>query len=250
MKQPVVTKKNSTTKQELERREKLAKRQCNIAHDTCGCRNLKDNDPFALEPSLVPHRRIRNVLADARERTLATISELKDVYHKKDERQSSQACYDPQTEFTSFQDIRGLLADLRERGARAQVIISETKDARRKKDEQCPAQACHGHQTEFAAYQDQIAVLTSERDMLSRKLKRSTRMVDSNAFLLNSIELQAQCLLSEHGALIIEHQEEKTRSQQPIQKLESQLEETTTSASRTKERYKAEHEHLLEEFKF
>ncbi|KAG2075660.1 hypothetical protein BDR04DRAFT_1091236 [Suillus decipiens] len=248
MKPPVVVKRNSTTKQELERREKLAKRQRNIAHDMSGCRNFKDDDPFASEPNLAPHRRIRNVLADARDRTLATISEMKDVRRKKDERQPSQACRDPQTEFTAFRDIRGLLADLRE-CARTQMVVSGTKDTRPKKDGQRPSKACHGHQAEFAAYQDQIAVLTSERDMLSRELKRSTRMADSNAFLLNSVELQAQRLLSEHDALIVEHQQEKARSQQRIRKLESRLEETTMSASRTKERYEAEHEQLLEELK-
>ncbi|KAG1774088.1 hypothetical protein EV702DRAFT_1126538 [Suillus placidus] len=120
------------------------------------------------------------------------------------------------------------------------------KDARRKKNEQRPSQPCHGHQAEFAAYQDQIAVLTSERDTLSRELKRSTRMANSNAFLLNSVELQAQHLLSEHDALIVEHQQEKARSQQQIRELETQLEETTASASRARERYEAEHEQLLE----
>ncbi|KAG2338591.1 hypothetical protein BDR05DRAFT_992482 [Suillus weaverae] len=239
----VAIKRNSMTKHELERRGKLAKRQRNIGDDAS--ERCKD-DPFASEPNLAPHRRIRNVLADARDRTLATISELKDVRRKKDEHQPSKACHGHQAEFTAFQDIRGLLADLRECGARAQAPISEMKDARRKKIEQRPSQACHGHQAEFAAYQDQIAALTSERDTLSRELKRSTRMANSNAFLLNSVELQAQHLLSEHEALIVEHQQEKARSQQQIRELETQLEEITASASRASERYEAEREHLLE----
>ncbi|KAG2042665.1 hypothetical protein BDR03DRAFT_978639 [Suillus americanus] len=244
--EPVVAARgNSTTKQEPERREKSAKRQRNVARDTSERRNLKDDDPFASEPNLAPHRRIRNVLADARDRTLATISELKDVRRKKDEPQPSQAC-DGHQEFTAFRDIRGLLADVRKRGAKTQATISAMKDARRKKDEQRPSQACHDHQAEFAAYQDQIAALTSERDTLSRELKRSTRMANSNAFLLNSVELQAQRLLSEHDALIVEHQQEKSRSQQQIRELETQLEESTASASRARERYEAEHEQLLE----
>ncbi|KAG1767205.1 hypothetical protein EV702DRAFT_1147958, partial [Suillus placidus] len=82
-----------------------------------------------------------------------------------------------------------------------------------RKNEHASFPTLHGHQAEFAAYQDQIAVLTSERDTLSRELKRSTRMANSNAFLLNSVELQAQHLLSEHDALIVEHQQEKARSQ-------------------------------------
>ncbi|KAG1812976.1 uncharacterized protein BJ212DRAFT_1369435 [Suillus subaureus] len=244
--EPVLAvKMNSTTKQEPERRENPAKRQRNVARGASERRNLKDDDPFASEPNLAPHRKIRNVLADARDRTLATISELKDVRRKKDEPQPSQAC-DGHQEFTAFRDIRGLLADLRKCGARTQTTISEMKDARRKKDEQRPSQACYGHQAEFAVYQDQIAALTSERDTLSRELKRSTRMANSNAFLLNSVELQAQRLLSEHDALIAEHQQEKARSQQQIWELETQLEDATASASRAKERYEAEHEQLLE----
>ncbi|KAG1725726.1 hypothetical protein EDB19DRAFT_1754158 [Suillus lakei] len=236
----VAVKKNSVTKREPERRRKLIKRHLDTSE------RRKDDDPFASEPNLAPHRRIRNVLADARDRTLATISELGDARRKKDEQQPSQACHGQQAEFTAFQDIRSLLADARECGARTRATISEMKDARRKKDEQRPSQACHGHQAEFAAYQDQIAALTSERDTLSRELKRSTRMANSNAFLLNSVELQAQRLLSEHDALVLEHQQEKARSQQQIRELETQLEETTTSASRAREHYEAERERLLE----
>ncbi|KAG1770665.1 hypothetical protein EDD22DRAFT_987209 [Suillus occidentalis] len=239
----VAVERNSTTKHEPERREKLVKRQRNIVHDAS---ERRKDDPFASEPNLAPHRRIRNALADARDRTLATISELKDVRRKKDEQQPSKACHGHQAGFTAFQDIRGLLAEAQECGAKAQATISDMKNVCRKEDEQRPSQACHGHQTEFAAYQDQIAALTSERDTLSRELKRSTRMANSNAFLLNSVELQAQCLLSEHDALIVEHQQEKARSQQQIRELETQLEETTASASRVRERCKAERKQRLE----
>ncbi|KAG2757136.1 hypothetical protein P692DRAFT_201926753 [Suillus brevipes Sb2] len=239
----VAVERNSTMKHEPERREKLVKRQRNIAHDAS---ERRKDDPFASEPNLAPHRRIRNALADARDRTLATISELKDVRRKKDEQQPSKACHGHQAEFTAFQDIRGLLADAQESGAKTQATISDMKNVCRKKVEQRPSQACHGHQAEFAAYQDQIAALTSERDTLSRELKRSTRMANSNAFLLNSVELQAQCLLSEHDALIVEHQQEKARSQQQIRELETQLKETTASASRVKERCKAERKQRLE----
>jgi predicted nucleic acid-binding protein len=238
-----VVKRNSMTKQEPERREEPAKRQCNIAHNASKRRNLKDDDPFASEPNLAPHRRIRNVLADARDKTLATISELKDVRRKKDEQQPSQTCQGHQAE---FRDIRGLLADARKRGATTQATTSETKDVNRNKDEQRPSQACYGHQAEFAAYQDQIAALTSERDTLSRELKRSTRMAHSNAVLLNSVELEAQRLLSEHDALIAEHQQEKVRSQQQIRELQTQLEDIAASASRARERYETEHKQLLE----
>jgi hypothetical protein len=242
--EPVVAVKgNSTTKHELGRRGELVKRQRNVAHDAS---ERRKDDPFASEPNLAPHRRIRNVLADARDRTLATISELKDIRRKKDEQQPSQACHDHQAGFTPFQDIRGLLADAQECRAKTQATISDMKDVRRKEDVQCPSQACHGRQAEFAAYQDQIAALTSERDTLSRELKRSTRMANSNAFLLNSVELQAQSLLSEHDALIVEHQQEKARSQQEIRELKTQLKATTASASRVRERCKAEREQLLE----
>ncbi|KAG1907908.1 uncharacterized protein F5891DRAFT_997768 [Suillus fuscotomentosus] len=244
MEPAVAVKRNSTTKHEPERRGKLIKRQRNIGRDAS--ERCKDDDPFASEPNLAPHRKIRNVLADARDKTLAAISELKDIRRKEDEQQSSQACHGPQIESTAFQDIRRLLADVRESGTRTQATISEMKDARPKKDKQCPSQACHGHEAEFAVYQDQIAALTSERDTLSRELERSTRMANSNAFLLNSVELQAQRLLSEHDALILEHQQEKARSQQQIRELEIRLEETTASASRARERCKAERKQLLE----
>lgn len=242
--QPMVAvERNSTMKHEPERREKLVKRQRTIVHDAS---ERRKDDPFASEPNLAPHRRIRNALADARDRTLATISELKDVRRKKDEQQPSKACHGHQAGFTAFQDVRGLLADAEECGVKTQVTISDMENVCRKEDEQRPSQACHGHQAEFAAYQDQIAALTSERDTLSRELKRTTRMANSNAFLLNSVELQAQCLLSEHDALIVEHQQEKARSQQQIRELETQLEETTASASRVKERCKAERKQRLE----
>ncbi|KAG2051012.1 hypothetical protein BDR06DRAFT_959487 [Suillus hirtellus] len=244
MEPAVAVKRNSTTKHEPERRGKLIKRQRNIGRDASERR--KDDDPFASEPNLAPHRKIRNVLADARDKTLAAISELKDTRRKEDEQQSSQACHGPQIESTAFQDIRRLLADVRKSGARTQATILEMKDARPKKDEQRPSQACHGHEAEFAVYQDQIAALTSERDTLSRELERSTRMANSNAFLLNSVEMQAQRLLSEHDALILEHQQEKARSQQQIRELEIRLEETTASASRARERCKAERKRLLE----
>ncbi|KAG1880523.1 hypothetical protein C8R48DRAFT_829852 [Suillus tomentosus] len=244
MEPAVAVKRNSTTKHEPERRGKPIKRQRNIGHDASERR--KDDDPFASEPNLAPHRKIRNVLADARDKTLAAISELKHIRRKEDEQQSSQACRGPQIESTAFKDIRRLLADVRESGARTQATISEMKDARPKKDKRCPSQACHGHEAEFAVYKDQIAALTSERDTLSRELERSTRMANSNAFLLNSVELQAQRLLSEHDALILEHQQEKARSQQQIRELEIRLEETTASASRARERCKAERKQLLE----
>ncbi|KAG2128583.1 hypothetical protein DEU56DRAFT_758402 [Suillus clintonianus] len=243
----VAAKRNSTTKHEPERTRKLVKQQREAAHDASVRR--KDDDPFNSEPNLAPNRRIRSVLADARDcgaKTPATISGQKDARRKKDEQHPSQAYHGHQTDLAAFQDIQSLPGDARECGARTLATISELKDARCKKDEDRPSKACHDHQAEFAAYQDQIAALTSERDTLSRELRRSTRMANSNACLLNSVELQAQQLLYEHDALVIEHQQEKAHSQQQIRQLEAQLEETTASAFRARDRCEVAREELLE----
>ncbi|KAG0709408.1 hypothetical protein DFH29DRAFT_1027718 [Suillus ampliporus] len=223
--------------------------------------------PQSTEPAVAATR--NSTVKHEPERRRKLVKRQRDAVHGVSERSKDIDPFASEPNLAPHRRIRSIgqvLVDAREREAKT---ISELEDAHRKKDEQRPAQACYDHQAEFTVYQDHIATLTSECDTLSRKLKRSTRMADSNASLLSNLELQAQrllfehdthllehdilllkhdtlllahdTLLLEHDTLLLEHQQGMVRLQQQIRELETtQLDETTASALREKEHRKVE----------
>ncbi|KAG1746552.1 uncharacterized protein EDB91DRAFT_1345338 [Suillus paluster] len=199
--------------------------------------------PQATEPAVAFRR--NSTAKHELERGRRLVKPQRDVVHDASERPKDDDPFASVPNYAPHCRSRSFGQTLVARWPKTLVALS---DAHRKNDEQRPAHARCDHQPDFKVYQDQIATLTSERDTLSRELKHSTRMADSNAVMLCNLELQAQCLLSEHDAHVLEHQQATALLQQRVCELETELEKTTTSALRAQDYCRVEHGNHLEEF--
>ncbi|KAG1719315.1 uncharacterized protein EDB91DRAFT_475236, partial [Suillus paluster] len=204
---------------------------------------VREPRPQPTEPAVASRR--NSTVKHEPERRRRLVKPQRDIVHDTSERPKDD---DPFASVPNHAPHRRSLSFGQTLVARWPKALVALSDAHRKKDEQRPAHARRDHQPDFKVYQDQIAALTSERDTLARELKRSTRMADSNAAMLCNLELQAQRLLSEHDAHVLEHQQEKALLQQRVCELETELEKTTASALRAQEYCKVEHGNNLEEF--